>query len=323
MAKFKIYKLITPAVPAVPGVYAGKGNGSNIYINTGIAANIISGLEIVFQNPQNTGYHGAKNSADRFLFYTTTSTCVVAFGASPASVTYPVNQTDKYRMTITVVSGSYTTALYNLTTSANIAASAGSATGSTGTITTRTFKIYAADNNGTLAMYSNIILHSFKINPETWSFPEGSGNKTTGSAETELTINGTLTNFWQTITEPVPEVPAVELNYTAAKSYVPDITLNVIETNLEVSPFTRRRDCVLLAQYDRYAYDIRYISAADYENVFKTIINQEVTLYPDENDPAIYYTAWVATARPYYFNSTMRKDALILEFLIASTVVPV
>lgn len=54
---------------------------------------------------------------------------------------------------------------------------------------------YALDGSP-ISYYANQI-RELTGNGETWYMQEGSGSKITGSLGTELTVNGTLTNFWQ------------------------------------------------------------------------------------------------------------------------------
>ena len=106
---------------------------------------------------------------------------------------------------------------------------------------------------------------------------------------------------------------ALGVDYTPARKYVPEIAMNLSEVSIQSSPFTGKRDPVIFSQFDRYAYDIRYITATEYEDVFKLIINQQVRLYPD-SDSATYYNLWVVIAKPYYLNDNNYKDALYIEF---------
>jgi hypothetical protein len=101
------------------------------------------------------------------------------------------------------------------------------------------------------------------------------------------------------------------IDYTPTENYTANPTFNIIETSLETSPFTGKRDCILFAQYDRYEYDIRELTGDDYKDVFKPLLNQTVTFYPDE-DEATNYEMNIIKATPYYLNSTVWKDALIL-----------
>ena len=104
------------------------------------------------------------------------------------------------------------------------------------------------------------------------------------------------------------------IDYTPAGDYSSDITLNVIETALEVSPFTGKRDCVLFAQYDKYNYNIKEMLATEYEDIFKFIINQIVTFYPDITLPDNMQML-VLKAKPYYYLNNNIKDACLLEMI--------
>lgn len=104
----------------------------------------------------------------------------------------------------------------------------------------------------------------------------------------------------------------LSIDYTPTANYKQEVIKNIIETRLETSPFTGKRDCILFAQYDKYTFDLRDLSASDYENVFKKILNKEVTFYPDE-DEAENHQMNVIVATPYYLEKTVWKDALILE----------
>lgn len=103
------------------------------------------------------------------------------------------------------------------------------------------------------------------------------------------------------------------VDYTPARKYIPEIEMNISEVSIQESPFTGKKDGILFAQYDRYAYDIQYITATEYEDVFKAIINQQVRLYPDSSSSA-YFNLWVVIAKPYYLNDNNYKDALYIEF---------
>ena len=103
------------------------------------------------------------------------------------------------------------------------------------------------------------------------------------------------------------------VDYTPSGSYTSEIVLNVTETTLETSEFNGKRDCILHAQFDKYGFNIRDLTALDYENVFKIILNQEVTFYPDSDIPSVYFQANIIKAKPYYLESTVIKDALLLE----------
>lgn len=105
---------------------------------------------------------------------------------------------------------------------------------------------------------------------------------------------------------------ALGIDYTPAGNYTADPVFNVIETSLETSEFNGKRDCVLFAQYDKYNFDIRDITADEYKDVFKPILNQEVTFYPDI-DEAENFQMNVIKAKPYYLNNTVWKDAILLE----------
>ena len=102
------------------------------------------------------------------------------------------------------------------------------------------------------------------------------------------------------------------IDYIPAGDYSSDITFNIIETALEVSPFTGKRDCVLFAQYDKYAYNIRELTATEYETIFKPLLNQPVVFYPD-SDEVTAFEMNVVKAKPYYLYQTVWHDALLLE----------
>jgi hypothetical protein len=102
------------------------------------------------------------------------------------------------------------------------------------------------------------------------------------------------------------------IDYTPSGSYTAEPVFNVIETSLETSEFNGKRDCILFAQFDQHNFNIREITATEYEMVFKVILNQEVTFYPDSEE-AENFQVNVVKARPYYLNNTVWKDALLLE----------
>jgi len=94
-----------------------------------------------------------------------------------------------------------------------------------------------------------------------------------------------------------------------------DPTLNVSEVDIHTSPFTRKRDPILRAQYDQYGYLVHDISATDYEDVFKVILNQQVYFYPDGSDIENVYSMIITKAKPYYRNNICYKDSLRLEMI--------
>ena len=109
----------------------------------------------------------------------------------------------------------------------------------------------------------------------------------------------------------------LSIDFTHSGSYESiDPTLNIAEVDIHVSTCTGKRDPILRAQYDGYGYLLHGISASDYEDVFKVIINQECTFYPDQ-DEATTYDMIITKAKPYYRNSNVYKDSLILEMITA------
>ena len=181
--------------------YCGLGNGSDIYIDTGIPANTIDTFEIVLKWPTitatNKSIFGALDGSpfQRYVLYAYTSYQAIGLGdtTSVFDLSSVVSTGTIYRIQLIKNSAtSYTCKVYD--TSGNELYNQTDAS-VTGTIATNNLYIFARNFSTTSNTDSEI--YQFSINSETWLLQEQTGDKIVGSLGTVLTVNGTLTNFWQ------------------------------------------------------------------------------------------------------------------------------
>lgn len=105
------------------------------------------------------------------------------------------------------------------------------------------------------------------------------------------------------------------IDYTPAFNYDANVVLNVCEIDTNISQFDFSRDTFLVSQMDKYNFNIFDITADEWENVFKVMVNQTVTFTPDLDNAGVSFQAIIAYAKPYYRKSNVYKDAIYLELL--------
>jgi len=184
--------------------YAGKGDGASVYINTLIPANTIDNFEIVWKHDTldatSDCLFGVRNTTSAyFQDYNHSGTVTVYIGNSsaPSTLASMVVGNVYKRQIIKMSASIYQCILTNLTTNTLIQDYTFNPIG--GSIPDKNLYIYARNTFDTSSInaYAPNTIYSFTINSETWYINNGTGNTITGSLGTVLTVNGTLTNFWQ------------------------------------------------------------------------------------------------------------------------------
>lgn len=186
--------------------YAGKGDGSSVYIDTGIKPINITNFEITFKwagrGTANENLFGVLNDANRRFYFTTRAPIEadssLALFASTVAIQFApyLILNNKYTLSLTITNSGHTVncIFTNLTTN-SVVLNTSYTNNSYLLEDTNNLYIYCMNWSSKFNTYSTI--YSFTINSETWYINNGTGNTITGSNGTVLTVNGTLTNFWQ------------------------------------------------------------------------------------------------------------------------------
>jgi len=178
--------------------YVGKGDGSTVYIDTGIPANTIDNFEIVFKyNLQiyNSVFGSIDGSPLQRFYLLDTGTNVYVYIGDSYQWAIGSYMTENHIMKLSLVHNTglnYTIIITDITE--NIVKYTDTKN-ITGIIATNNLYLYARNHSS--KNFSLLNIYSFTINDETWYINNGSGSTITGSLGTVLNINGTLTNFWQ------------------------------------------------------------------------------------------------------------------------------
>lgn len=196
----------------VATTYAGKGDGSSVYIDTGIPANTIDNFEIIFKQGILDGtlrhhfavrngtsaYYQDYNIINNVMFF-------VGDSGSPSTLASMVVGNTYKRQIIKISSLVYQCILTNLTTNTIVQDYTYNPIG--GSIPDKNLYIYARNtfDTSTISGYTQDEIYSFTINSQTWDISRGYGNTITGSLGTVLNISGTLHNFWQVNTRTVDQ----------------------------------------------------------------------------------------------------------------------
>lgn len=188
---------------------AGKGNGTDIYIDSGIKANAITDFEIDFVWQDLTSgadvLFGARYTLsypDRIFYIQRSTAYTYVYFGNPSTdyIRYTSSvlftNGNRYRIKISIVGTAITVTLTDLNSDIVIRTDSDTI----GTLPNYNAYVFAKNNRDTaIENYTDIKIIRFKINSEEWNFSAGSGSTTTGSLGTVLNINGTLTNFWTTV----------------------------------------------------------------------------------------------------------------------------
>jgi hypothetical protein len=186
--------------------YVGKGNGADNYINTGIYADEITDLSITFKHDTPLsgtygGVFGATDSGYTQYFWLRQSETATNFYLGGTSVywamTASLTVNNTYTFTLNHLSGSdWNVKLYNHDTGTYTYDGNRTITGTIPHITLYIYgRHYGTQVEPNYPSYREI--YDFSINGETWNINEGHGDVLIGNKLTELTIQGTLTDFWQ------------------------------------------------------------------------------------------------------------------------------
>jgi len=185
--------------------YAGKGDGLGVYIDTLIPANTIDSFEITFKfkSPPFMNAESIFGSlsalAERFHFsYSLTSGYFNFYIANTdvyfALLPYVVNGV-VYKVIITKNSSlNYNLKLYRISDNVLLYDESKQFNG---VVSSSTVSLFCKKYLSSYQSFNDNTIYSFTINSETWYINNGTGNTITGSLGTVLTVNGTLTNFWQ------------------------------------------------------------------------------------------------------------------------------
>jgi hypothetical protein len=185
---------------------AGKGNGTDIYIDSGIKANAITDFEIDFVWQDLTSgadvLFGARYTLsypDRIFYIQRDKSYTYVYFGNPSTdyIRYTSSvlftNGNRYRIKISIVGTAITVTLTDLNSDIVIRTDSDTI----GTLPNYNAYVFAKNNRDTaIENYTDIKIIRFKINTEEWNFSVGSGTSITGSLGTVLNIAGTLTNFW-------------------------------------------------------------------------------------------------------------------------------
>ena len=180
--------------------YAGKGNGTNVYINTGIPANEVNFSEIVFKYIYATttqvyyGVFGGGTSRYHLFKYNNGLYMAIGNQYTEINLTPYITTGNIYKLSATKDGANYIIIFYEYSYLSKTFSQVYTQTVTRSVTTNDIMWIY--NRNGANAYLIDEI-YSFQINNETWYINNGTGSTITGNKGTELTVNGTLTSFWQ------------------------------------------------------------------------------------------------------------------------------
>ncbi len=180
--------------------YAGKSDFSTVYIDTGITGVNALYYKIKFKyknyvsgSYQGLGGIGQSATARNSILFNSSNKLYLSLGGTNITSTMTFSDATIYYLENTITGSNYSINIYD---GDNNLLENNDGT-FTGTLGTSNFHIFRRYGDGISSYWWDSEIYSFTINNETWYINQGVGSTITGSNSTELTVNGTLTDFWQ------------------------------------------------------------------------------------------------------------------------------
>ncbi|MDD3175103.1 MAG: LamG domain-containing protein [Candidatus Nanoarchaeia archaeon] len=199
---FLLVGTVTASYVNINKDYAGQGNGVDIYIDTDVPANTIDNFEFIFRYEDYSGVYdmpfgSVDVESNRFiLFHSSSSAFNLQLGKSTLVNLDSLSTDDEiYKLQIIKNNVSNYRVIYTNLRTNTILLDDDYETLDSSPVSSNNLWIFARGELAT-PYYTSRIIYSFTINDETWNFNEGQGTTVTGDKGTELTVSGTLTNFW-------------------------------------------------------------------------------------------------------------------------------